>query len=82
MVLLSQDEASEVQMMFIVAPASTDVSGICVEVRVGTNEGLPRGGVLRALCHGRGRVDTGQRAELRSQHVFGDVLQPGQRLLA
>ena len=51
-VLLSQDEASEVRMMLIVAPASTDISGVCVEVRVGATEGLPREGVLRvALPH-------------------------------
>jgi len=46
-VLLSGDEASGFQAMQVVAPSGVDISGLGVEVAVGTGEGLPFDGVLR-----------------------------------
>jgi mRNA interferase MazF len=46
-VILSEDEATQVHAIIIVAPATTDVTGIAVEVRLGRDEGLPHEGVLR-----------------------------------
>ncbi|MFD5537250.1 type II toxin-antitoxin system PemK/MazF family toxin [Streptomyces sp. NPDC127079] len=46
-VLLSGDDASGIRAMQVVAPAGVDMSGLGVEVRVGTMEGLPFEGVLR-----------------------------------
>ncbi|MBJ6637049.1 type II toxin-antitoxin system PemK/MazF family toxin [Streptomyces sp. DHE7-1] len=46
-VLLSGDDASGFQAMQVVAPAGYDISGLGVEVTVGTGEGLPLEGVLR-----------------------------------
>jgi mRNA interferase MazF len=46
-VLLSGDDASEIQVMQIVAPAGVDLTGLGVEVAVGALEGLPFEGVLR-----------------------------------
>jgi mRNA interferase MazF len=45
-VLLSRDEAYDVRALVIVAPVSTTVRGLAVEVRVGKTEGLPRSGVI------------------------------------
>jgi mRNA interferase MazF len=46
-VLLSEEEPSGFQAMQVVAPADTDISGLGVEVAVGSAEGLPFDGVLR-----------------------------------
>ncbi|NYI78446.1 type II toxin-antitoxin system PemK/MazF family toxin [Nocardioides panzhihuensis] len=46
-VLLSEDDASAIQVMQVVAPAGVDITGLGVEVAVGTMEGLPFDGVLR-----------------------------------
>ena len=45
-VLLSRDEAYDVRALVIVAPVSTTIRGVTVEVRVGKAEGLPRTGVI------------------------------------
>lgn len=45
-VLVSRDEAYVVRALVIVAPVSTTVRGLAVEVKVGRTEGLPRGGVV------------------------------------
>ncbi|MFE9045308.1 type II toxin-antitoxin system PemK/MazF family toxin [Streptomyces sp. NPDC012421] len=46
-VLVSDEEASGIQAMQVVAPAGVDISGLGVEVVVGATEGLPFEGVLR-----------------------------------
>jgi mRNA interferase MazF len=46
-VLLSDEEPAGFQAMQVVAPADTDISGLCIEVTVGVGEGLPFDGVLR-----------------------------------
>ena len=46
-VLLSGDEATGFRAMQVVTPAGVDLSGLGVEVPVGTAEGLPFDGVLR-----------------------------------
>ncbi|MEV0097257.1 type II toxin-antitoxin system PemK/MazF family toxin [Streptomyces sp. NPDC050738] len=46
-VLLSVDDASEIQAMQVVPPAGVDISGLGVEVPVGDMEALPHTGVLR-----------------------------------
>lgn len=46
-VLLAADDTSRIQVMQVVAPAGIDISGLGVEVPVGTGEGLPFEGVLR-----------------------------------
>jgi mRNA interferase MazF len=46
-VLLSEDDASEIRAMQVVAPAGVDISGLGVEIPVGAREGLPFEGVLR-----------------------------------
>ncbi|CAM5287250.1 hypothetical protein SATRM34S_00328 [Streptomyces atroolivaceus] len=46
-VLLSGDDASGIRVMQVVARAGVDITGLGVEVPVGTVEGLPFEGVLR-----------------------------------
>ncbi|MEU9861902.1 type II toxin-antitoxin system PemK/MazF family toxin [Streptomyces sp. NPDC047971] len=46
-VLLSEDGASGIRVMQVVAPSGVDIGGLGVEVRVGATEGLPLDGVLR-----------------------------------
>lgn len=46
-VLLSEEEPSGFRAMQVVAPADTDISGLGIEVAVGSREGLPFDGVLR-----------------------------------
>lgn len=46
-VLLSGDDTSGIRVMQVVAPAGIDISGLGIEVTVGTGEGLPFDGVLR-----------------------------------
>lgn len=46
-VLLSGDDASGIRVMQVVARAGVDITGLGVEVAVGTVEGLPFEGVLR-----------------------------------
>jgi mRNA interferase MazF len=45
-VLLSRDEAYPVRTAVTVAPVTTTIRGIAVEVPVGSEEGLPRPGVV------------------------------------
>ncbi|MFI5623697.1 type II toxin-antitoxin system PemK/MazF family toxin [Nocardioides sp. NPDC051685] len=46
-VLLSGDDPSGIQVMQVVPPAGVDITGLGIEVAVGTPEGLPFEGVLR-----------------------------------
>lgn len=46
-VLLSEDGASGIRAIRVVAPAGVDIGGLGVEVPVGAGEGLPFEGVLR-----------------------------------
>ncbi|MFF5427759.1 MULTISPECIES: type II toxin-antitoxin system PemK/MazF family toxin [unclassified Streptomyces] len=46
-VLLSGDDPSGIRAMQVVAPAGVDISGLGIEVKVGTGEGVPFEGVLR-----------------------------------
>ncbi|MGY0540621.1 type II toxin-antitoxin system PemK/MazF family toxin [Nocardioides sp. YJ-D4] len=46
-VLLSEEDASGIQVMQVVDPAGVDITGLAVEVAVGATEGLPSEGVLR-----------------------------------
>jgi mRNA interferase MazF len=46
-VLLSEEDPSGFLAMQVVAPADTDISGLCIEVAVGVRDGLPFDGVLR-----------------------------------
>ncbi|MFF9490364.1 type II toxin-antitoxin system PemK/MazF family toxin [Streptomyces sp. NPDC014676] len=46
-VLLSEDDASGIRVMQVVARAGVDITGLGVEVAVGAVEGLPFEGVLR-----------------------------------
>ena len=45
--LLSDEEPSGFQAIVVVAPASTDITGVASEVAVGNVEGLPFEGVVR-----------------------------------
>jgi mRNA interferase MazF len=47
LVILSADGMADIQAMWVVAPASTNIQGYAVEVPIGVLEGLPREGVLR-----------------------------------
>ena len=42
-VLLSRDEAYQVRNLFTIAPVTTRIRDIPVEVRLGPSDGLPRG---------------------------------------
>ncbi|MFD5741640.1 type II toxin-antitoxin system PemK/MazF family toxin [Streptomyces massasporeus] len=53
-VLLPGDEASGLRAMQVVAPAGVDISGLGIEVAVGSTEGLPFEGVLRFAFPGPG----------------------------
>jgi mRNA interferase MazF len=46
-VLLSEDESDGFVAMHVVAPADSDISGLCVEVALGVLAGLPFDGVVR-----------------------------------
>ncbi|MBQ0850611.1 hypothetical protein J8N05_20815 [Streptomyces sp. BH-SS-21] len=46
-VLLSEENTSAIQVMQVVDPAGVDISGLGIEVSIGTGEGLPFEGVLR-----------------------------------
>jgi mRNA interferase MazF len=45
--LLSDEEPSGFQAIHVVAPASTDITGVASEIAVGNVEGLPFEGVVR-----------------------------------
>ncbi|WP_030387762.1 type II toxin-antitoxin system PemK/MazF family toxin [Streptomyces sp. NRRL S-241] len=46
-VLLSEDDASGIRVMQVVAPAGVDMRGLGIEVMVGSGDGVPFEGVLR-----------------------------------
>ena len=56
-VFLSRDGSGKVRAIMIVAPASTNLDGHAIEVRVGTREGLPLEGVLRVALLRPGRIN-------------------------
>jgi mRNA interferase MazF len=47
-VVLSHDDAGHVRAIQIVAPAQMDITGIAIEVHLGSAEGLDYAGVVRA----------------------------------
>jgi mRNA interferase MazF len=55
-VILSETEAGQIHTMIIVPAAATDIEGIAVEVRIGSDEGLPWEGVLRVALPHQGRI--------------------------
>ena len=55
-VVLLSDDAPEVRTMLVVTPATKDIRGICVEVRVSASEGLLREGALRVALPRPGRI--------------------------
>jgi mRNA interferase MazF len=55
-VVLSNDDASSVKAIQIVAPAEVDIAGIAVEVHLGAAEGLDWAGVVRAALPRPGRT--------------------------
>jgi mRNA interferase MazF len=55
-VILSDEGTPDLHAMIIVAPAKTDIQGIAVEVKVGTNEGLFEEGVLRVALPRSDRI--------------------------
>lgn len=56
-VILSCDDAHEIRAMLIVAPATTDIRGVAVEVKVGADEGLLHEAVLRVALARPGRIN-------------------------
>jgi mRNA interferase MazF len=55
--LLSGDETTDLRGMLIVAPATINIQGIAVEVKIGAREGLPQKGVLRVALARPGRIN-------------------------
>jgi mRNA interferase MazF len=55
-VLLSGRDAGEIQAMFIVEPARGDIEGVCVELPVGPDEGLPDARAVRVALRRDGVI--------------------------
>jgi mRNA interferase MazF len=83
-VLLSDEEPAGFQAMQVVAPADTDISGLCIEVTVGIAEGLTFDGVLRVALPWPGftpctwlttlaREDLAERAGVVSAAKLGEI---------
>ncbi len=56
-VVLSQDGADRVRGILVVAPASANIDGIAIEVRIGAGEGLPIEGVVRVAFPRPGHIN-------------------------
>lgn len=54
--LLSDEEPSGFHVVQVVAPAPTDITGVALEVAIGTVEGLPFEGVVRVALPRPGLV--------------------------
>lgn len=78
-VILSQDDAREIRAMMIVAPATSDIRGIAVEVKVGAHERLPYEGVLRVALARPGHINCSWLATLSSAKLrqLEDALRRG-----
>jgi mRNA interferase MazF len=72
-VLLSRDVSGELMAMVVVAPASTDISGIAVEVRIGIREGLPGDGVVRVALPRLGKINCSWLVTLRPADLIEQV---------
>jgi mRNA interferase MazF len=79
-VLLSHEKPTELMAMVVVAPASTDISGIAVEVKMGTREGLPGDGVVRVGLPRPGKINCSWLVTLRPADLIEQVgeLSPAQ----
>ena len=55
-VLLSGADDREIQAIFVVAPASADIEGVCIELPIGRDEGLPDAGVVRVATPREGAI--------------------------
>jgi mRNA interferase MazF len=55
-VLLSRDGAEDLRAIQIVAPAGTDITGVCIEVKMGNEEGLASEGVVRVALPRTGLI--------------------------
>jgi mRNA interferase MazF len=68
-VLLSGDRAREIQAMFVVEPARADIEGVCVELPIGRDEGLPDPGALRVAIPRKGAIPCNWLVTLREDDL-------------
>jgi mRNA interferase MazF len=64
-VLLSVNGASEIRAILIVPAAGGDITGVAVEVTLGTDEGLSSEGVVRVALPRPGRINCAWLVTLR-----------------
>jgi len=55
-VLLSDDGRGDIQAVFVVEPATTDIEGVCVELPIGPDEGLADPGAVRVALPRDGAI--------------------------
>jgi mRNA interferase MazF len=55
-VLLSRDGAEDLRAIQVVAPVDTDIADVCIEVRLGNEEGLANEGVVRVALPRTGLI--------------------------
>ena len=72
-VLLSHESPAELMAMQVVAPASTDISGIAAEVKIGIREGLPSDGVVRVALPRLGKINCSWMVTLRPADLIEQV---------
>jgi mRNA interferase MazF len=70
--------SGELSAMVVVAPASTDISGVAVEMKLGTGEGLPDDGVVRVALPRPGKINCSWLITLRPTDLIeqAGVLSP------
>ena len=55
-VVILSNEGLQIRGMIIVSPANTDIQGVAIELKVGTEEGLPEEGALRVALPRPNRI--------------------------
>lgn len=77
-VVLLSHTSGELSAMVVVAPASTDISGVAVEVKLGIGEGLPDNGVVRVALPRPDRINCSWLVTLRPTDLIeqAGVLSP------
>ena len=74
--LLSHEKPAEHMAMVVVAPASTDISDIAVEVNIGIREGHPGDGVDRVALPRLGKINCSWLVTLRPADLIEQVAVP------
>ena len=68
-VLLSGTQKREIRAIFVVEPARVDIEGVCVELPIGRDEGLPDAGAVRVAVPQDGAIPCNWLVTLREQDL-------------